>query len=103
MSLNCIAWAYFNWGAFDVAADYYQQARELAEDSGSRYETVRALTGLGNVAAASERLQEALAEWARADSLQQPLEPTVIGEARLRSWMQPAGQILEVTDGPHSD
>ncbi|WP_214104475.1 helix-turn-helix domain-containing protein [Acrocarpospora catenulata] len=102
MSLNCIAWAYFNWGAFDAAADYYRQAKELAEDSGSRYETVRALTGLGNVAAASERFQEALAEWARADSLQQSLEPTVIGEARLRSWMQQPGQIVEVTDGRQS-
>ncbi|MEV4173832.1 helix-turn-helix domain-containing protein [Nonomuraea sp. NPDC049709] len=102
MSLNCIAWAYFNWGAFDAAAGYYQQARQLAEDCGSRYETVRALTGLGNVAAASERLHEALAEWARADSLQQPLEPTVIGEARIRSWLQPSGQIIEVTDGRHS-
>ncbi|MFI0418817.1 helix-turn-helix domain-containing protein [Spongiactinospora sp. 9N601] len=89
MSINCAAWVHFNAGDLQAAAALYQDAFESAERCGSRYEAARAMTGLANVSAASGRPREAAEQWARADALHQPLEPTVIGESRLRSWMQP--------------
>jgi tetratricopeptide (TPR) repeat protein len=94
MSINCLAWAYFQSGEFGTAAAHYEQAVILGEQCGSRYETARAITGLGNVEAVSGHLAEAAEHWRRADELHRPLEPTMIGEARIRSTMWLGGDTL---------
>lgn len=92
MSVNCGAWARFQGGDLETAEAEYQTAVNLAERCGSRYETARAVTGLGNVAALTGRIGEAAERWARADALHASLEPAVIGEARVRSTLWLGGE-----------
>jgi len=84
MSVNCVAWAHFQGGDHDAAVALYREAVELGERCGSRYETARALTGLGNVHRAAGRGVEAGEAWARADEVHSGINPVMIGEARVR-------------------
>ena len=84
MAFNCVAWAHFRAGEHESAARAYRQAAERAEIVGSDYEIARAETGLGNVAAAQDRLDEALRYWDRAEARCPDLNATIIGEHRTR-------------------
>ena len=84
MAFNCIAWAYFRAGEHESAAQAYRQAAARAELVGSDYEIARAETGLGNVAAAQDRLDEAVRYWDRAEARCPDLNAIVIGEHRIR-------------------
>lgn len=85
MSVNCTAWTHFQAGNHSAAVAHYEKAIALGEQCGSSYEVARALIGLGNVHAASGRRAEAAKLWARADDLHDPLDPVMVGEARIRS------------------
>ncbi|MBE1537076.1 ATP-binding protein [Actinomadura algeriensis] len=87
MSVNCAAWAHFQAGDLEAAATDYETARELADRCGSRYEAARAATGLGNVLAVTGQIGEAAGQWTCADALHRSLEPSVLGEARIRSTL----------------
>ena len=84
MAFNCIAWAHFRAGEHESAARAYRQAVARAEIVGSDYEIARAETGLGNVAAAQDRLDEAVRYWDQAEARCPDLNATVIGEHRTR-------------------
>ncbi|HEX4220928.1 MAG TPA: tetratricopeptide repeat protein [Pseudonocardiaceae bacterium] len=84
MAFNCLAWAHFRAGEHEQAAKAYRQAASRAELIGSDYEIARAETGLGNVAAAQDRLTEAVRYWDRAEARCPDLNATVIGEHRTR-------------------
>jgi tetratricopeptide (TPR) repeat protein len=84
MSLNCMAWAQFLMGEYQTAADSYHEALASAEKCGSRYETARALTGLGNVRQAQGDRDAAVTLWARADDLHGGFAPVMLGEERVR-------------------
>jgi tetratricopeptide (TPR) repeat protein len=66
MALNCLAKAYFRQGNHTRAAASHRQAIALSEECGSRYEAARAESGLGHIAAAAGRLEEAQEHWDRA-------------------------------------
>ena len=84
MAFNCIAWTHFRAGEHEAAAQAYRQAAARAELVGSDYEIARAETGLGNVAAAQDRLDEAVRYWDRAEQRCPDLNAIVIGEHRTR-------------------
>ncbi|WP_236794605.1 tetratricopeptide repeat protein [Amycolatopsis sp. GM8] len=84
MAVNCLAWIHFRAGDLDAAEAHYREAVELAVLAVSDYERARALTGLGNVAAARGEPAAAADHWAAADALGVRLEPRVLGEARAR-------------------
>ncbi|HJP73066.1 MAG TPA: tetratricopeptide repeat protein [Pseudonocardiaceae bacterium] len=84
MAFNCLAWAHFRAGEHDRAAQAYRQAAARAELIGSDYEIARAETGLGNVAAAQDRLDDAVRYWDSAEARCPDLNATVIGEHRTR-------------------
>ena len=84
MAFNCLGWAHFRAGEHDQAAQAYRQAVVRAERIGSDHEIARAETGLGNVAAAQDRLDEAVRYWDRAEQRCPELNATVIGERRMR-------------------
>ncbi|HEY0806085.1 MAG TPA: tetratricopeptide repeat protein, partial [Pseudonocardiaceae bacterium] len=67
MALNCLGWAHFRSGHHDEAAAAYRRALVVGEQAASRHEMARAETGLGNVAAAQDRLAEAQRYWQRAE------------------------------------
>ncbi|HEX6340541.1 ATP-binding protein [Umezawaea sp.] len=91
MSVNCEAWAHFQAGDHGAAVARYEEAVELGERCGSRYETARALIGLGNVHRAAGRDAEAEALWARADGVHDSVNPVMIGEARVRESLSRLG------------
>jgi tetratricopeptide (TPR) repeat protein len=85
MSLNCVAWVHFCAGHWDEAERGYRQAAEVADYAGSEYELARALTGLGNTAAARGDRPEAHRWWAEAAAYRVTLDPAVLGEAEYRN------------------
>jgi tetratricopeptide (TPR) repeat protein len=85
MSVNCEAWVQFRAGRWEEAARGYHHAAEVADDAGSEYERARALTGLGNTAAARGDRQEAERWWTEAAAYRVTLNPAVLGEAEYRS------------------
>ncbi|WP_091287814.1 ATP-binding protein [Amycolatopsis xylanica] len=84
MALNCLGWAWFHAGHHDRATTAYHDAADRARACGSSYETARAYTGIGNIAAA--RGEHALAAdfWERADDVHPDLNPLMVGETRVR-------------------
>ncbi|MEV6909060.1 tetratricopeptide repeat protein [Amycolatopsis sp. NPDC051071] len=84
MALNCAGWAWFHAGRRDLATSAYRAAAERAESCGSPYETARAYTGLGNIAAAEGSAALAAEMWDRADEIHPDLDPVMVGEARTR-------------------
>ncbi len=85
MALNCAGWAWFHTDRRADAASAYQAAVKRAESCGSPYETARAYTGLGNVAAAEGSAGRAAELWERADEIHPDLDPVMVGEARIRT------------------
>lgn len=81
MALNCLAWACFRAGRHDRAVDHYQEAVSMGE---SPYELARALTGMGNTAAATGDAEAARRWWEEADAAHRLLEPTMVGESQAR-------------------
>jgi transcriptional regulator with XRE-family HTH domain/tetratricopeptide (TPR) repeat protein len=84
MALNCLGWAWFHAGHHDRARSAYRDAVDRAEACGSTYETARAYTGMGNVAAANGSADLARELWHRADQTHAGLDPVMVGEARVR-------------------
>ncbi|WP_344430866.1 ATP-binding protein [Amycolatopsis minnesotensis] len=84
MTQNCLGWAWFRAGREDLATTAYQDAATRAEACGSAYETARAYTGLGNLAAARGERDAAAELWARADETHPVLDPIIVGETRER-------------------
>ncbi|MGW3999612.1 helix-turn-helix domain-containing protein [Amycolatopsis sp. NPDC004772] len=84
MSVNCEAWVHFRAGRWEEAARSYHLAAEVADDAGNEYERARALTGLGNTAAARGDRAEAERWWAEAAAYRVTLNPAVLGEAEYR-------------------
>ncbi len=84
MSVNCEAWVHFRAGRWEEAARGYHRAAEVADDAGSEYERARALTGLGNTAAARGDRREAERWWDEAAAYRVTLNPAVLGEAEYR-------------------
>lgn len=80
MSLNCLGWAHFRSGQHGDAAAAYRRALIAGERATSPYEIARAETGLGNVAAAQDRLAEAQRYWERAESRDVVLNKTTVAE-----------------------
>lgn len=85
MALNCLGWAWFAAGSHDLAGAAYRDAAARAEACGSTYETARAYTGIGNIAAAGGAADLAGELWERADETHPGLDPVMVGEARLRT------------------
>ncbi|MFK0248389.1 ATP-binding protein [Amycolatopsis azurea] len=85
MALNCVGWAWYHTKRHDLAASAYRAAAERAEACGSRYETARAYTGLGNIAAAEGSPAMAAELWERADEIHPDLDQVMVGEARART------------------
>ncbi|GLZ29148.1 hypothetical protein Lesp02_13380 [Lentzea sp. NBRC 105346] len=88
MSVNCEAWAYFRAHHHEAAVEHYEQAVELSDRCGSRYELARATTGLGNVEAAAGRHTRAAELWAKADELHGGLDAVMVGEMRERMLLE---------------
>ncbi|GAB3498918.1 ATP-binding protein [Amycolatopsis cihanbeyliensis] len=84
MTLNCLGLAYYRSGRWDQAARAYRQARTLGEGVGSRHETARAETGLGNLAAARGDRAAAERHWTRARQHYPDLSTLRVAEARDR-------------------
>lgn len=84
MTQNCLGWAWFRAGRDDLSTIAYQDAAVRAESCGSDYETARAYTGLGNLAAARGERDAATEFWARADDTHPGLDPVIVGEVRAR-------------------
>ncbi|HEY1571749.1 MAG TPA: tetratricopeptide repeat protein [Pseudonocardiaceae bacterium] len=84
MALNCLAWTHFRAGHHDMAAVTYRQALEMADRANSSYEAARAMTGLGNVAAAADDLVEAQRCWDEAEQRYPNLNTVTVGESRAR-------------------
>ncbi|GAB3726511.1 hypothetical protein GCM10027598_45450 [Amycolatopsis oliviviridis] len=84
MALNCVGWAWYHANRHDLAASAYRAAADRAEACGSQYETARAYTGLGNVAAAEGSAALAAELWDRADEIHPDLDRIMVGEARVR-------------------
>ncbi|MBT2208725.1 helix-turn-helix domain-containing protein [Actinomadura sp. NEAU-AAG7] len=99
MSVNCAAWAHFQAGELDAAMTGYAWASDLADRCGSRYEAARAATGMGNVLAVTGRGAEAARHWEHADALHRPLEPAMLGEARIRSTIWLGDEAPGMLDG----
>ncbi|WP_103351139.1 tetratricopeptide repeat protein [Amycolatopsis sp. CA-128772] len=85
MSASCEAWVHFRAGDWDDAEHRYRHAAEVADDAGSEYERARALTGLGNTAAARGDRPSAQRWWAEAAAYRVTLNPAVLGEAEYRN------------------
>ena len=84
MAHNCLGWAAFRAGRLDAAEAAYTAALDSCDRSGSTYEAARAETGLGNVAAAAGRPDDARRWWAAAAERRIRLNPVVVGEERAR-------------------
>lgn len=84
MALNCLGWTHFRAGHHDLAAVTYQEAVAMAERANSAYEAARALTGLGNIAAAADDLVEAQRRWDEAEERYPNLNTVIVGESRAR-------------------
>ncbi|GAA4531028.1 helix-turn-helix domain-containing protein [Amycolatopsis samaneae] len=84
MTQNCLGWAWFHTDRHDRATAAYHDAATRALACGSAYETARAYTGLGNVAATRGEPEVAAVFWARADETYPDLDPVMVGEARAR-------------------
>lgn len=84
MALNCLGWTYFRSGQHDLAAVTYRRALESADEVNSRHEAARALTGLGNVAAAADDVAEAQHYWDQAEERYPELNTITVGESRAR-------------------
>lgn len=84
MACNCLGWNHYNAGRMQEADAWYRDALARSERCGSTYEAARAETGLGNVAAAQGRDEDARRHWAQADNAGIPLRPLMAGEARAR-------------------
>ncbi|HKN95737.1 MAG TPA: tetratricopeptide repeat protein [Pseudonocardiaceae bacterium] len=83
MALNCLGWTHFRAGEHDLAAVTYRRAIQAADQANSDYEAARAITGLGNIAAAADDLAEAQRLWGEAEERYPDLSATV-GESRAR-------------------
>jgi tetratricopeptide (TPR) repeat protein len=84
MTLNCMGWNDFRAGDHDSARRHYQDALDQAARSESRHEQARAETGLGNLAAAADDVEQATLRWRRAEELHPDLPAIVVGESRVR-------------------
>ncbi|RZQ64820.1 ATP-binding protein [Amycolatopsis suaedae] len=84
MTQNCLGWAWFHAGRPDLAVAAYWDAIARARACGSNYETARAFTGLGNIAAADDLRDKAVVLWAQADDTHPGLDPVTVGEVRVR-------------------
>jgi tetratricopeptide (TPR) repeat protein len=84
MALNCLGWSYFRSGQHDLARVNYRQAVDLGQPADSAYETARAMTGLGNVAAAQDDPTEAQRWWDNAEQCYPDLNTVTVGEPRAR-------------------
>ncbi|HEY0805144.1 MAG TPA: tetratricopeptide repeat protein, partial [Pseudonocardiaceae bacterium] len=85
MAFNCRGWIHYLAGEQDAAADDYREALARSLRCRSAFEAARAETGLGNVAAALGREQEARLHWDRAAERHPRLDPVVVSEARIRA------------------
>ncbi|MDI5976855.1 ATP-binding protein [Amycolatopsis magusensis] len=85
MALNCLGCARLHAGQHDRARDAYTLAADRAERCSSAFESARALTGLGNLAAAAGDAAEAERLWARADKIHPGLNADVVSEAKTRA------------------
>ncbi|HEY6748528.1 MAG TPA: helix-turn-helix domain-containing protein [Mycobacteriales bacterium] len=83
MTLSCAAWVDACAGRAEQAATGYAAAAEVARGE-SPYELARALTGLGNVAAARGDAAAAARHWAEADEQPVVLDIAVAAEAATR-------------------
>jgi tetratricopeptide (TPR) repeat protein len=88
MALNCLGWARFRSGDHELANVAYLDAAARSESCGSGYESARAETGLGNIAAAAGHLALAREHWDRADDTHFGLDETMVGEAQARRTAQ---------------
>jgi tetratricopeptide (TPR) repeat protein len=84
MALNCLGWTYFRAGRHDQAAVTYRQAVEAGEQANSPYEMARAVTGLGNIAAAADDEAEAQRWWNLAEERYPDLNAVIVGESKAR-------------------
>jgi tetratricopeptide (TPR) repeat protein len=84
MALNCLGWTHFRSGRHDLAATVYRQAVDLAQQANSPYETARAMTGLGNIAAAADDVAEAQRCWDLAEERHPDLNTVTVGESKAR-------------------
>lgn len=84
MALNCLGWAWFHAGHYDRATVAYHDAAERAQACGSSYETARAYTGIGNIAAARGEHDLAADFWEREDDVHTDLNPLMVGETHIR-------------------
>lgn len=89
MARNALGWTHYNAGRTTEADPWYRDALARSERCGSTYEAARAETGLGNVAAAQGRRDDARRHWEKADEAGIPLRPLMVGEARARLAAQP--------------
>jgi tetratricopeptide (TPR) repeat protein len=89
---NCLGWAHFNDRRLAEAEAWYRKALASAEECGSAHEVARAVTGLGNVAAADRRAVEAGRYWSQATRLLIPLNPLLVGEMRARLALSPSSR-----------
>jgi tetratricopeptide (TPR) repeat protein/transcriptional regulator with XRE-family HTH domain len=84
MALNCVGWARFHTGEYDLATAAYREAAARAEACESDHEAARAYTGLGTIATARGAASEAAQYWDQADAVHPGLNPLMVGEARVR-------------------
>ena len=84
MALNCLGWTYFRSGRHDLAAVVYRQAVDVAQQANSPFETARAMTGLGNIAAAADDVAEAQRCWDLAEERHPDLNTVTVGESKAR-------------------
>lgn len=89
MALNCLGWTYFRCGQHDLAAVTYRQAIGAAQRANNPYEVARAMTGLGNIAAATDNLAEAQRWWDDAEEHHPDLNTITVGESRVRRAATP--------------
>jgi tetratricopeptide (TPR) repeat protein/transcriptional regulator with XRE-family HTH domain len=83
MTDNCVGWVHYRAGRYRDAARRYEAAARTSRAE-SDYELVRALTGLGNSAAATGDRAGAAERWREADELGVWLDVRCVGEAAAR-------------------
>src|SRR5688572_27854588 len=84
MACNGLGWIHFNAGRTQEAEMWYHDALDRSQRCGSAYEAARAQLGLGNVAMAEDRKNDAQRYWTLADGCGIPLNPAILGELRFR-------------------
>jgi tetratricopeptide (TPR) repeat protein len=88
MCLNCLGWIAYRAGQFDAAQQHYEHAAAVAEKASSSYESMRALTGLGNTAACRSDLETAAERWSEADRVGASFGSLMLWEGEARRALE---------------